>query len=94
VDLICFPETAFTGYAFPDARAIAPHLEPPLTGPTSAFCAHLAARVRCFVVAGYPELLPPTDTPIGANSAALRPRRHMRRALLQDESIRDGQALG
>ncbi|KAH9847909.1 carbon-nitrogen hydrolase [Lenzites betulinus] len=84
VDLVCLPEMVFTGYIFPNAAAIAPHLEEPRTGPTSRFCAALAARLHCYVVAGYPErLLPHELTPpirlgngriaerIGANAAAL-----------------------
>ncbi|RPD62257.1 carbon-nitrogen hydrolase [Lentinus tigrinus ALCF2SS1-7] len=51
----------FTGYVFPDAPSISPYLEEPRTGPTSRFCASLAARLRCYVVAGYPERLPPHE---------------------------------
>ncbi|TFK85333.1 carbon-nitrogen hydrolase [Polyporus arcularius HHB13444] len=57
VDLVCLPEMIFTGYVFPDATSISPFLEEPRTGPTSRFCASLAARLRCYVVAGYPERL-------------------------------------
>lgn len=58
LDLVCFPEMAFTGYVFDDAPSIAPHLEQPRTGPTSQFCAELAKKLGCYVVAGYPEQLP------------------------------------
>ncbi|KAI0755107.1 carbon-nitrogen hydrolase [Daedaleopsis nitida] len=64
VDLVCLPEMIFTGmsrYVFPDAASISPFLEEPRTGPTSQFCASLAARLRCYVVAGYPERLPPHE---------------------------------
>ncbi|KAI0821971.1 carbon-nitrogen hydrolase [Trametes gibbosa] len=84
VDLVCLPEMVFTGYVFSDAAAVAPHLEDPRTGPTSRFCAQLASRLHCYVVAGYPErLLAHEVTPpvrlgngrmahrIGANAAAL-----------------------
>ncbi|KAI0700374.1 carbon-nitrogen hydrolase [Cerioporus squamosus] len=76
VDLVCLPEMIFTGYVFPDAQSITPFLEEPRTGPTSRFCALLAARLRCYVVAGYPERLPPADgeandMKVGANAAAL-----------------------
>ncbi|KAI8994163.1 carbon-nitrogen hydrolase [Trametes punicea] len=83
VDLVCLPEMIFTGYVFPDAASISPYLEEPRTGPTSRFCAELAARLHCYVVAGYPERLPPheiesaqledgrTVDRIGANAAAL-----------------------
>lgn len=81
VDLVCLPEMIFTGYVFPNAAAIAPHLEHPRTGPTSRFCAELSARLHCYVVAGYPERLEPHEqeealdehdiTKVGANSAVL-----------------------
>ncbi|KAK2465389.1 hypothetical protein APHAL10511_002743 [Amanita phalloides] len=58
VDLVCFPEMAFTGYVFESSAAIRPHLEKPRTGPTSLFCAELAKHLQCYVVAGYPESLP------------------------------------
>ncbi|KAH9889791.1 carbon-nitrogen hydrolase [Cubamyces lactineus] len=83
VDLVCLPEMIFTGYVFPDAASISPHLEEPRTGPTSRFCSELAARLHCYVVAGYPERLPPSEIErvhledgreveqVGANAAAL-----------------------
>lgn len=61
-----------------------PYLEDPKTGPTSRFCAELAKRLHCYVLAGYPERLAPDEprkavldqTPyeqvteeVGANSA-------------------------
>ncbi|OBZ71514.1 Protein N-terminal amidase [Grifola frondosa] len=67
----------------PDAASISPYLEEPRVGPTSRFCADLAARLHCHVVAGYPERLVPHErekavsedgvevTKIGANSAVL-----------------------
>lgn len=72
------------GYVFSDVSAVSPYLEEPLNGPTSQFCAALAKRLRCYVVAGYPERLAPNEprqpvlsqTPyeqvteeVGANSA-------------------------
>ncbi|KAJ6579422.1 carbon-nitrogen hydrolase [Mycena sp. CBHHK59/15] len=57
VDLVCFPEMAFSGYVFSGPAHIAPHLEHPRTGPTARFCAELASRLKCYVVAGYPERL-------------------------------------
>lgn len=85
LDLVCFPEMAFTGYMFDDAAAATPHLEEPRTGPTSQFCAELAKKLNCYVLAGYPELLSPTDRiepthmdpekscedAVGANSAVM-----------------------
>nr|VWP01175.1 YTH domain-containing protein [Ganoderma boninense] len=62
---ICFRSRGhtlgFTGYVFPDAPSISPYLEEPRTGPTSSFCASLAARLHCYVVAGYPERLKPEE---------------------------------
>ncbi|KAI0333719.1 carbon-nitrogen hydrolase [Cubamyces sp. BRFM 1775] len=83
VDLVCLPEMIFTGYVFPDAASISPYLEEPRTGPTSRFCSELAARLHCYVVAGYPERLLPDEIErvkledgreverVGANAAAL-----------------------
>jgi len=83
VDLVCLPEMIFTGYVFPNAVAISPYLEEPVVGPTSRFCADLAARLQCYVAAGYPERLEPHEIEcdtladgteverIGANSAVL-----------------------
>ncbi|KDQ11461.1 hypothetical protein BOTBODRAFT_35338 [Botryobasidium botryosum FD-172 SS1] len=76
VDLLCFPETIFTGYVFPTAESIKPYLELPGSGPTSLFCSDLAKRLRCFVSAGYPERLSGSDTEetqgrVAKNSAVL-----------------------
>ncbi|KDR82967.1 hypothetical protein GALMADRAFT_151975 [Galerina marginata CBS 339.88] len=57
LDLLCFPEMAFTGYVFENAASIAPYLELPQTGVTSQFCSELAKRLECYVIAGYPEEL-------------------------------------
>ncbi|KAI9443336.1 carbon-nitrogen hydrolase [Lactarius indigo] len=61
IDLLCLPEMIFTGYAFENASAILPFLEDPQTGVTSEFCASIAQRLRCHVVAGYPERLEPHE---------------------------------
>ncbi|KAL4081138.1 carbon-nitrogen hydrolase [Scleroderma citrinum] len=72
VDLLCFPEMIFSGYMFPDAASISPYLEHPRTGPTSVFCAEIARRLECYVVAGFPERLehgfspPPTTNTTGS----------------------------
>ncbi|TFK23046.1 hydrolase [Coprinopsis marcescibilis] len=57
LDLVCFPELAFTGYVFDSASDIEPYLEEPRLGPTSQFCSELAKRLHCYVLAGYPERL-------------------------------------
>ncbi|KAI5897135.1 carbon-nitrogen hydrolase [Schizophyllum commune H4-8] len=80
VDLVCLPEMAFTGYVFDGPTSIKPYLERPHTGPTSRFCAELALRLRCYVVAGFPELLLPEELAklgkdagdkVGANAAVI-----------------------
>ncbi|KAJ7143590.1 carbon-nitrogen hydrolase [Mycena crocata] len=81
IDLVCLPEMVFSGYVFENAAAIGPYLEHPRTGPTSRFCAELAERLKCYVVAGYPERLEASEIEkhlsetgthvVGANSAAL-----------------------
>ena len=70
-----------SGYVFPNAAAITPHLEHPQSGPTARLCAELATKFRCYVAAGYPERLygietdadssGSTNTAVGANSALL-----------------------
>jgi len=57
LDLLCFPEMAFTGYVFDNATEISPYLEQPRTGPTSLFCSEIARTLECYVFAGYPEVL-------------------------------------
>jgi len=46
------------GYVFHEPQEIRPFAERPRTGPTSIFISELAARLRCHVIAGYPEALP------------------------------------
>jgi len=53
--------TGSVGYVFESASAILPFLEHPRTGVTSEFCASTARRLRCYVAAGYPELLEPHE---------------------------------
>jgi protein N-terminal amidase len=64
LDLLVLPEMCLSGYMFNSATAILPYLEPPRIGPTSLLARSLARRLRCHVVAGYPEALPtaPVDT--------------------------------
>ncbi|KAG6831030.1 hypothetical protein H0H87_006519 [Tephrocybe sp. NHM501043] len=57
IDLLCFPEMAFTGYVFDSAAAIFPYLEEPRTGPSSLFCQEVAKYLGCYVAGGYPERL-------------------------------------
>lgn len=62
LDLLCFPEMAFTGYVFESARHITPFLEQPKTGTTSQFCSSLAQSLSCYVLAGYPEALSESES--------------------------------
>lgn len=52
-----FPDHLLTGYVFENAAAVLPYLELPKTGATSLFCAELAKKLGCYVIAGYPEKL-------------------------------------
>ncbi|KAI0270014.1 hypothetical protein BC834DRAFT_864504 [Gloeopeniophorella convolvens] len=47
---------------------MAPFLEDPHTGPTATFCAATAARLRCYVAAGYAERLAPSELERGADA--------------------------
>ena len=49
-----------SGYIFDSPTAILPYLEEPRIGPTSLLARSLARRLKCHVVAGYPEVLPKT----------------------------------
>ncbi|KAL1742335.1 hypothetical protein HDZ31DRAFT_75565 [Schizophyllum fasciatum] len=52
-------ESYMQSYVFVNSTSIKPYLERPHTGPTSHFCAELAARLRCHVIAGFQEQLLP-----------------------------------
>ncbi|KAF8583336.1 carbon-nitrogen hydrolase [Ramaria rubella] len=76
LDLLCLPEMVMTGYVFPSANSIKPYLEKPRVGVTSRCCSDLARRLRCHVIAGYPESLSDDDSPtsehgVGYNSAVI-----------------------
>ena len=70
------------GYDFPNAEAITPYLEEAQNGPTSQFCRSLAHKLRCYVIAGYPEALKEDERGtredgsaiVGANSAVIYDR--------------------
>lgn len=49
---------AISGYIFTTPTSILPYLEPQRIGPTSLLARSLARRLRCHVIAGYPEELP------------------------------------
>lgn len=72
--LLC-PYFCIPGYAFPSAKAIKPYLEQPRIGPTSCCCSDLAKRLRCHVIAGYPEVLDSDESQksgtVGFNSAII-----------------------
>ncbi|KAF8505365.1 carbon-nitrogen hydrolase [Hysterangium stoloniferum] len=76
IDLLCLPEMILTGYTFSSAEEIKPYLEQPRLGVTSLCCSELAKRLRCCVIAGYPEVLevetvPTEDNLVGYNSAVV-----------------------
>ncbi len=56
MDLLVLPEMALSGYVFSSPASILPYLEQPRIGPTSLLARDLATRLRCHVVAGYPEV--------------------------------------
>jgi len=47
-----------SGYIFNSPTSILPYLEQPRIGATSLLARSLARRLRCHVIAGYPEALP------------------------------------
>lgn len=59
MDLLVLPEMCLSGYMFPSATTILPYLEQPRIGPTSLLARALATRLKCHVVAGYPEAIEP-----------------------------------
>ncbi|WWD22277.1 hypothetical protein CI109_106768 [Kwoniella shandongensis] len=63
LDLLVLPEMALSGYMFSSAISILPYLEPQRIGPTSLLARSLARRLRCHVIAGYPEALPTAPQP-------------------------------
>jgi len=56
---------ALSGYVFAEPSEIVPFLEKPSKGPTSTLAAELAARLRCHVIAGYPEELDEKTETVG-----------------------------
>ena len=54
---------ALSGYIFTTPISILPYLEPQRIGPTSLLARYLARRLRCHVIAGYPEALPTAPQP-------------------------------
>lgn len=59
---------ALTGYMFATPAAVTPFLEPAGKGPTSQLACELAARLGCYVVAGYPETLPLDEPPVAVEA--------------------------
>lgn len=92
LDVIMFPETAFTGYCFISKEDIRPHLDEAGTGKTFEFCVNTAKRLNCYVICGYPELFidPQSKTEIMYNSAYVVDRQgnlllNYRKHLLYDQ---------
>ncbi|TYJ52010.1 hypothetical protein B9479_007386 [Cryptococcus floricola] len=63
LDLLVLPEMCLSGYIFPTPASISilPYLEPPRIGPTSLLARSLSTRLKCHVIAGYPERLEDAD---------------------------------
>jgi protein N-terminal amidase len=55
IDLLVLPEMALTGYTFTSLSDIQDLLEDSKTGRTATLCGELARRMKCWVIAGYPE---------------------------------------
>lgn len=55
IDIVQFPETAFSRYFFRDAADAAPSMELEGQGPVFHFVSQLAKRLRAYVVCGYME---------------------------------------
>ncbi|WVO17638.1 hypothetical protein L204_105335 [Cryptococcus depauperatus] len=71
IDLLVLPEMCLSGYMFHSPTAILPYLEPPRIGPTSLLARSLATRLKCHVVAGYPEALSTATQPFSSPSTPL-----------------------
>jgi len=56
LDVVLFPEMAFTGYNFKSKEDIRPFLEESTKGTTFEFCSSLAKKLKSYVIVGYPEL--------------------------------------
>lgn len=69
VDLIVLPEMALSGYMFSTPTSILPYLEPTTAGPTTKLAQSLAKRLKCHVVAGYPEALASAPQPRSSSSS-------------------------
>lgn len=55
IDLLVLPEMALTGYTFTSLSDIQDLLEDSKTGRTATLCGELARRMKCWVIAGFPE---------------------------------------
>jgi protein N-terminal amidase len=68
LDLLVLPELAFTGYNYPSYESIKPYLEPTTAGVTTKWAISTAKRLRCHVIAGYPEISTDIDDTVPASS--------------------------
>jgi protein N-terminal amidase len=59
---------ALSGYMFSTPTSILPYLEPTTSGPTTKLAQALARRLKCHVVAGYPEALASAPQPGSSTS--------------------------
>jgi hypothetical protein len=51
------------GYNFPSLEAIAPHLEPTASGPSTEWAVRTSRRLQCHVSVGYPEIAATANAP-------------------------------
>ncbi|WRT63449.1 uncharacterized protein IL334_000354 [Kwoniella shivajii] len=70
IDLLVLPEMCLSGYIFNNPTSILPYLEPQRIGPTSLLARSLAQRLKCHVIAGYPEALPSAPQPFRSSSSS------------------------
>ncbi|WWC85581.1 uncharacterized protein L201_000445 [Kwoniella dendrophila CBS 6074] len=63
IDLLVLPEMCLSGYIFNSPISILPYIEPQRIGSTSLLARSLAQKLKCHVIAGYPESLPTAPQP-------------------------------
>ncbi|RXK37312.1 protein N-terminal amidase [Tremella mesenterica] len=87
LDLLVLPEMCLSGYIFPNPSSILPYLEIQGTGPTSMLAKSLARRLKCYVIAGYPEALPTTSVPTSQFSISKLETPKSEKEVEEDEGV-------
>lgn len=90
MDLLVLPEMALSGYIFTSPTSILPYLEQPRIGPTSLLARSLARRLRCHVIAGYPEALPVQQSSTGTSISTAEDSRKDLARLTLDQGVDQG----